>query len=71
MKNKPLKQDELRAKKQDTVSLEKEENVKKAANKKVVSIKDLSDNHPTSKAIYDIPFDEQQYDDDSKANDDE
>ena len=71
MENKPSKQDELRAEKQDTVSLENEENVKKAAMKTVVSIRDVIERHPTSKAIYDIPFDEQQYNDGAKINDDD
>lgn len=71
MKNLPSKQDNLRAEKQDTVSSEKEKNVKKAEDKTVVSIKDVIDKHPTSKAIYNIPFDEQQYNDDSKGMNEE
>ena len=71
MENQPSKPEELRAEKQDTVSSEKEENVKNFEDKTVVSIKDVIDKHPTSKAIYNIPFDEQQYNDDSKAMNEE
>ena len=61
MENQPGKQDDLRAEKQDTVSSEKEENVKNAEDKTVVSIKDVIDKHPTSKAVHNIPPDEQQH----------
>ena len=61
MENQASKQDDLRAEKQDTVSSEKEENIKKAENKTVISIKDLIDEHPTSKAVHDIASDEQQH----------
>ena len=48
-----------------------DEMVKNFEDKTVVSIKDVIDKHPTSKAIYNIPFDEQQYNDDSKAMNEE
>ena len=57
----PSKQEELKAEKQENVSAEKEENVKKTENKTVISIKDVIDKHPTSKAVHDIPPDEQQH----------
>ena len=61
MENMPSKQEELEAEKRDNVSAEKEENIKKAENKTVISIKDVIDKHPTSKAVHDIPPDEQQH----------
>ena len=61
MENMPSKQEELKAEKQDNESVEKEENIKTAKNKTVISIKDVIDKHPTSKAVHDIPPDEQQY----------
>ena len=61
MKIMPSKQEELKTEKQENVSAEKEENVKKTENKTVISIKDVIDNHPTSKAVHDIPPDEQQH----------
>ena len=57
----PSKLEELKAEKQENVSAEKEENVKKTENKTVISIKDVIDKHPTSKAVHDIPPDEQQH----------
>ena len=61
MENMPSKQEELKAEKQDNVSAEKEENIKTTENKTVISIKDVIDKHPTSKAVHDIASDEQQH----------
>lgn len=66
MENQSSKQEETRAEKQDSVSAELEENAAKASNKTVISIKDVTDNHPISKATHDLPLDEQQYDNHQK-----
>jgi len=62
MENQISKEEILRAEKQDSVSLENEENALKKSNKAVTSIKDVIEKHPPSKATHDLPLDEQQYD---------
>ena len=61
MENMRSKQEELKAEKRTNVSAETEENIKKTENKIVISIKDVIDKHPTSKAVHDIPPDDQQH----------
>ena len=61
MENMPSKQEEHRAEKLANLSAEEHENIKKAEIKTVISIKDVIDKHPTSKAVHDIPPDEQQH----------
>ena len=61
MENMPSKQEEHKVEKLANLSAEENEDAKKAEIKTVISIKDVIDKHPTSKAVHDIPPDEQQH----------
>ncbi len=71
MKTKNSKERAIEEKNQDSISSSREAKHTDKPEKAVISIKDVSEQHPASKSLFDLPQDEQQYDDFPKSKDED